>query len=450
MDAELVAWREQVGVCADSQLMAELRKLVRADRCSEVRVLICLGELDERGLALEQAHSSLFGYATGVLRMSEAQAYLRIQAARLARRYPVILEMLVRGELNLSTLKLLDRHLTADNHVALLERARNKTKRDVELLIAEIAPQPDLPTRMRKLPVRSAPKQTTTAGAHVLSLIAQKPSRSAPGTCGVAQQGSAKPATVAQISIAETSVASPGSATPLTCGDASSAASVAAGGEIGLPVTFALEAPRASCTPSGPGRFRLQMTASQELHDKLKQLQHLLRHQVPGGDLDVIIERAVDLLLERTTKQRFAQVAKPRSSVRESHEIGIRARVAAATAEDAPTREPVDAEPARLNETRGKEARSRYIPRAVVREVFARDGAQCTFLSASGQRCTERGRLELHHIRAFALGGTSTVENLTVVCRSHNGLYAAQDFGTEHMRMKRAPSRPRGDQSVLF
>src|SRR5262245_45087621 len=92
MDAELVAWREQVGVCADSQLMAELRTLVRADRCSEVRVLICLGELDERGLFLEQAQSSLYGYATGVLRMSEAQAYLRIQAARLARRYPVILE----------------------------------------------------------------------------------------------------------------------------------------------------------------------------------------------------------------------------------------------------------------------------------------------------------------------------------------------------------------------
>jgi DNA mismatch repair ATPase MutL len=230
------------------------------------------------------------------------------------------------------------------------------------------------------------------------------------------------------------------------------------------------------------------MTASQELHGKLKQLQHLLRHQVPGGDLAVIIERAVHQLLEKTLKQRFAQVAKPRSSVSE-RESGIRPRVdaaaeaqvaataeasphepaatesarqtkaakthagaahwVAAAAKDAPTREPV-AESAQPNETRRKEARSRYIPRAVVREVFARDGAQCTFISASGQRCAERGMLELHHIHAFALGGSSTVENLAVVCRAHNGFFAAQDFGAEHMQKKRASLKASGDQPVLF
>jgi hypothetical protein len=41
------------------------------------------------------------------------------------------------------------------------------------------------------------------------------------------------------------------------------------------------------------------MTAYQEFHDKVKQLQHLLRHQVPGGDVAAIIERAVDGLLDK-------------------------------------------------------------------------------------------------------------------------------------------------------
>jgi hypothetical protein len=58
--------------------------------------------------------------------------------------------------------------------------------------------------------------------------------------------------------------------------------------------------------------------------------------------------------------------------------------------------------------------------------------------------------LELHHIRAFALGGRSTVENLTLVCRAHNGFFAVQDFGTERMRKKRASSRSSSDQPVLF
>ena len=37
-------------------------------------------------------------------------------------------------------------------------------------------------------------------------------------------------------------------------------------------------------------------TASQELHDKLRQAQDLLRHRIPNGDLAGIVERALDLL----------------------------------------------------------------------------------------------------------------------------------------------------------
>src|SRR5688572_32793643 len=34
---------------------------------------------------------------------------------------------------------------------------------------------------------------------------------------------------------------------------------------------------------------------------------------------------------------------------------------------------------------------SRYIPRAVVREVYARDQGQCSFVGSNGKRCSERG-----------------------------------------------------------
>jgi len=77
---------------------------------------------------------------------------------------------------------------------------------------------------------------------------------------------------------------------------------------------------------------------------------------------------------------------------------------------------------------------SRYIPAAVQREVKARDGDQCTFCSPDGQRCSEKYRLEIDHIRPYALGGTNEAENLRLVCRAHNSLYAERVFGREKMR----------------
>jgi 5-methylcytosine-specific restriction endonuclease McrA len=195
--------------------------------------------------------------------------------------------------------------------------------------------------------------------------------------------------------------------------------------------TFALEAPRASCTVLRPARYKLEMTANQELYDQLMKLQHLLRHQVPGGDLSAIVGLAIKALLDKLCKQRFAQVSKPRGGSR-----------AQASRNKAPAARPT-APQASMVEPRADNVkrRSRYVPRTVVRAVFARDGAQCAFVGANGQRCEERGMLELHHVQAFAYGGASTLKNLKVVCRAHNGYFATQDFGAAHMRAMRARSR---------
>jgi len=77
---------------------------------------------------------------------------------------------------------------------------------------------------------------------------------------------------------------------------------------------------------------------------------------------------------------------------------------------------------------------SRYIPAAVQREVKTRDGHQCTFCGPDGQRCSERYRLEIDHIRPYALGGKNETENLRLVCRAHNSLYAERVFGREKIR----------------
>jgi hypothetical protein len=155
----------------------------------------------------------------------------------------------------------------------------------------------------------------------------------------------------------------------------------------------------------------VELTAGQALHDKLEQLTELLRHRVPDGDLAVIVELAVDALIDKTMKQRCAQTqaAKPRSS-----EHGARPR----------------------------KVSSRYIPRAVVREVYARDDGRCTFVSSAGKRCSERGFLELHHHDVpFGRGGEPTADNMRLVCRAHNALFAERDYGVRSMRFKQLEAR---------
>ncbi|MET0386605.1 MAG: HNH endonuclease, partial [Polyangiales bacterium] len=50
-------------------------------------------------------------------------------------------------------------------------------------------------------------------------------------------------------------------------------------------------------------------------------------------------------------------------------------------------------------------------------------------------RCGERGFLQIHHHDTpFARGGLHTVDNLRLVCRSHNTLYAERDFGQGFIR----------------
>ena len=81
--------------------------------------------------------------------------------------------------------------------------------------------------------------------------------------------------------------------------------------------------------------------------------------------------------------------------------------------------------------------RGRYIPAAVRRAVWKRDGERCTYIDATGQRCRETSGLEFEHRDPHALGGPPTITNLTLHCRSHNGLAAEQVFGRDLMERKK-------------
>src|SRR6266508_2104065 len=155
-------WRMQrptlrLETLSDDDLLARLADVLLRGRRVEAELVWHLAEVDRRRLYLREACPSMHVYATQRLRMSDAEAYLRITVARVSRRLPVVLALLADGRLHLSAIAKLAPHLGNENGEALLGRAVHKSKREIEVLIAELAPRPDVPSLMRRLPAELRP-----------------------------------------------------------------------------------------------------------------------------------------------------------------------------------------------------------------------------------------------------------------------------------------------------
>ena len=103
------------------------------------------------------------------------------------------------------------------------------------------------------------------------------------------------------------------------------------------------------------------------------------------------------------------------------------------------------------------------MPVEVARQVWARDQGQCTFLDSEGRRCKERRFLTFEHRLPFAFDGLPTVDNLCLVCQSHNPHTARQVSGEDFLAAKpsqraerdepkefTAPPKPDSFAKVLF
>ena len=147
---------------ADDRLLTHVHGLAAVARRTTVELLEALAEIDARRLFVTAGYSSLFVYCRDALLMSEGEAGNRSVAARAARTYPRILELLRAGDINLTTVRLLAPHLTADNHEAVLEAARGRTRLQVDELVASLSPRPASASVLRRLPTAGTMPPATT------------------------------------------------------------------------------------------------------------------------------------------------------------------------------------------------------------------------------------------------------------------------------------------------
>jgi 5-methylcytosine-specific restriction endonuclease McrA len=157
--------------------------------------------------------------------------------------------------------------------------------------------------------------------------------------------------------------------------------------------------------PLAPQRFGFQFTGDQETRELYEDVRALLGHEVPSGDMALVFKQALKIAKAQLAKRKFAATDRPGKS-------------------------------------RGS-ADPRRIPASVKRAVSERDQEQCAFVSENGKRCGARHSLEFDHIEPVSRGGTSTVENVRLLCRAHNQHAAERLYGSEFMMNKRRDARKR-------
>jgi len=153
------------------------------------------------------------------------------------------------------------------------------------------------------------------------------------------------------------------------------------------------------------------LASTRQLVEDSRRIEADLRHRVPDGALESIFDRALDLLIEQVTKERFATGRKTRPA----------------------STGPADEHP------------SRHIPDAIKRMVYERDGGRCTFTGEDGRRCPETGALEFDHVDGFAKTHLHQADRIRLLCRAHNQLAAEKTYGKafmERARSSRTSTRP--------
>ena len=216
----------------DDRLLSGFDTRLSLDLGNTADLLADLAEIDARKLYVPAAFSSMFEFCVHAKHVSEDVALKRIRVARMAREFPAIFPMLADGRLSLSAVLMLATHLTPVTATELLTASAHKTNAQIEKLLAERFPRPDVETIVRPI----TPAADATAGSDAPTFrLAVRPVVPSAGS-NVAVQREPLPA-------------------------------------------------RRKPVPLSSGKYAVQFTMDEDMHADLLAVQALLGHGLPSGDI---------------------------------------------------------------------------------------------------------------------------------------------------------------------
>jgi 5-methylcytosine-specific restriction endonuclease McrA len=398
---------------SDRELLSRVEDLVSRERAVTLEVLVHLIEVERRRLHLGLGYASMFDYCTKHLGYSSSAASRRIQSARCVRDYAEVYALLEKNEVNLVTISLVASILTESNAKDLIAKIRGKSQREVEEIVAAYRP----PVSMRD---RAKPVCVAVTEPVARTVVNSGQSCPIPPTAGSEKRP----------------IAAGGSA----AGQSQAPTIIQAQSQAGTQPSDVHPTPRLE------RKFQVQFLASERFMKKFERARALLSNKNGAPSYEFVLEAALDEFLKdhdpEQRKQRREERNEKAEAIPRSGERVARRNVRSQSVrricgagwgqvDDPLFRRWVgDLPPTRVL----AEGASRHIPTRTRDAVFARDKGRCTYVGSTGKRCDATHNLQIDHIVPFARGGTSTRDNLRLLCERHNKLEAERILGTLTVR----------------
>ncbi len=361
---------------SDRELLGRIRKLSDTERKTVLLILAHLIEIDRRSLYLPRGYSSLFEFCVKHLGYSESTAGRRISIARCIRDYPRIYRLLAEGKTNFSNVAKISRIITPGNSDKLLAGIEGRSAREVDLIVSRHRPKSSIRDHVRPVYVMTelqVPVDATNTGT---SGKAGSGGKSTPNVGSGKSPNSGKPTTESRMVLEQ--------------------------------------------------RFKVEFGVDPEFLEKLERVRSLLstKHHAKlefGKLFEVLMDEYIERHSPESRIRRKTARAK-RNAERKNGKSSQKTWQKDQRSSQKPSVPPQ------------KREDSRYIPKSVRDEVYARDKGRCTYVAPGGKRCGSKWNLQIDHITPFARSGDNSPGNLRLLCAKHNRLEAERVYGKKFMK----------------
>lgn len=367
---------ERLAIAREAE--GRLKELLRSGRKIEADLLVELNRFESRRLYEALGSRSFWDFLTKRLGLLECAAFHRMHASRLVGAFPSALERLRDGRLCPTILVELREVLNASNAETLFDEVVGKSRKDVkEIAISlQATPEPTPPPggeSRRTYTVRKAPPPV------------------------------AKPASEADLTLRRRLFLDPVTV-PAPAASAESSTPVIP--EPPTPAPIVLVVPsrerKTDIRALGEDLYDVSMRVGGRFVELLAEARIAEGHAVPDGDLETLLIRGLELLIERSGKK--------------SGKIPVNSN--------------------QRTENPAQNPGAKYVSSSLYRQVMVRDGHRCQWELPDGGRCQSRERVEPDHIEPLALGGKSELSNLRVLCHEHNAQAARERLGEDFVAAK--------------
>jgi 5-methylcytosine-specific restriction endonuclease McrA len=248
---------------SDAALLRDLAALVGHDRLTTATLLAHIAEVDARRLYVPAGYSSMHAYCVDELRLSEDAASKRIQAARAARRLPVLFTAIAEGRLHLSGICLLAPHLTSENAAELIEAATHRRRSEIATILAQ---------HFHVLAQAGAISTMSTLLQH------------APGHVGINFECDEHAPGHAAVEASEPRAIDEHAPEHVECSPGT--------------------------VPDPSERFIVHLTIDKSTHEKLRYAQALLSHTIPTGDLVKVLRQVLEAAIPQLEKRKLGAASR--------------------------------------------------------------------------------------------------------------------------------------------